>query len=177
MAQASIKMVGGGVIDNLNSMIEKGKSSKAFLARVAYPMYQARQMKRWITENASEGSHWKALNTNYKEWKRINYAGYPGNGEKMLIRTGALLGSVIGKELQGNPDETQVNEKGVTSFSGNLGSGKPKHFVMVTDTTLIVGTEVEYAKHVNSVRPMFTFKQEFYREIKEKYYKWFTKRD
>jgi hypothetical protein len=178
MAATGIKQVGKGVTQNLEAMVSRGKDSRAFFARVAYPMYQARQMKRWMTENASEGETWKPLNTKYAEWKRINFAGYPGNGEKTLIRTSRLIVGVIGRVLQGNPESIEQSAEGKFSEKGSMGmavSGRaPGHFVLIDERSMVVSTDVPYSKFVCERRPFFDFNPQFKKDIKKRYAQWFT---
>lgn len=144
-------------------MIKRGRSAQAFLARVAYPMYQSRQMQRWITEGNSEGMPWSALDPKYRAWKRRQYAGFPGNGNRMLIRTGLLAESVIGRKFEGQ----------LVSPDSEASPGKAAfHRVLITNQSMYIQTEVEYAKYVNEKRKMFVFKKDFAQSIKTQYAQW-----
>lgn len=80
-----------------------------------------------MTENASEGGAWQALNPKYVARKLKKFVDYPGGGRKMLIATNRLVNSVTGDQ-------------------------KTEHYKLVTNTTLEVGTLVPYAKYVNDKR-------------------------
>ena len=166
------------VRQKLDAMITRGSSNEAFFIRVAYPLYQARQMRRWITENASEGQKWAPLNEKYKEWKRRHFAGYAGNGEKMLIATGKLASSVIGRELKGDIDKVEIvfNDEGKPKrITTNLsGGGMKHHFAAVTNKQLHVWTDVEYAATVNRTRPIWKFGEDFNKRLRAAYKGWFT---
>lgn len=163
-----IQVVSSKIVKNLDEIVARGRSSRAFLARVAYPMYQARQMKRWMTEGSSEDEQWAPLNKKYAEWKRINFAGYPGNGLKMLIRTGRLAEGVIGRKMTGDV---------VSPESQAEPSRAAGHFVMITNTQLVVATEVEYAKYVSAKRKLWVFKPDFRKDIKKRLQKWLFRGD
>lgn len=165
--------------DKLDEMIKRGGSPEAFLTRVAYPLYMARQSKRWITEGASEGVKWAPLNAKYAEWKKRQFAGYPANGEKMLIATGRLAESVIGRQLKGDAESTEVvvndSGKSKTILKGSLGGGGIKdHKPMVTKSSLVVVSEVEYAKLVNLTRNIWKFNDDFFKRLRGAYKGWFT---
>ena len=107
---------------DVKEILKRAQDGRAFLTRVAYPMYQKWQLERWQTENKSEGSKWKSLNPAYAEYKKSRYGGgpkyvtpkqkgygrwvqagnwprYPGGGTKMMIATGELVNAVTGKKL------------------------------------------------------------------------------
>jgi hypothetical protein len=179
MASANIFTKKTEVRDKLDGMIKRGGSSESFLARVAYPLYQARQSKRWITEGASEGVKWAPLNAKYADWKRRQFAGFPANGEKMLIATGRLAESVIGRQLKGDAESTEivVDDKGKSKMvlSGSLGGGGMKdHKVLVTKRSLVVESLVEYSSQVNAKRPIWKFNDDFFKRLRAAYKGWFT---
>jgi hypothetical protein len=153
--------------ENLQKMVERGRSAQAFLTRVAYPMYQARQMRRWMTQNSSEGDQWIPLSKKYAEWKRINYAGWPGNGMRMLIRTGRLAESVIGRKITGQEVSEESSKAGPQRAAG--------HNVMISNTEMTIMSDVDYAKYVAEKRVTFTFKPDFAASIKRKYTTWFMR--
>lgn len=165
--KATIKTVNNQALKNLEGMIERGRSSQAFLARVAYPLYQARQMKKFMTEGASEGTPWKELKPKYADWKRINFAGWPGHGMKMLIRTGELAEGVIGRKLAGDV----VSDASTAAGPGHAAG----HFVMITDKSLTVATSVPYAKYVSARRPLFNFNEDFAQQLRSRYKAWVIK--
>ena len=128
----------------LNALIDRGKSMQSFLDRNIYRIYQNAQRTRWMTENASEGGasdKWAKLNDLYAERKKKVYASYEGGGEKMLIAPGALFKAVIGP-----------------------GNGQLK---VVTNTSMIISTNIEYAKHVDYARSFSTWGPDFRAKIKK----------
>ena len=177
MASANIFTKKTEVRDKLDGMIKRGGSVESFLTRVAYPLYMARQQKRWMTEGASENVKWEPLNAKYALWKTTRFANYAGNGTKMLIATGRLAESVIGRQLKSGMDtkEITVDDAGkkkvvVTSIA----NGIKDHDVMVTKRSLVVKSLVEYSSLVNAKRPIWKFNEDFYKRLRAAYKGWFT---
>jgi hypothetical protein len=139
--KAKIKKTQDGIEKNLNALIERSSSLRAFLQFYVYPKYQSLQRSRWMTEGASQGKPWPSLNAKYAEWKKKKYAKYEGQGQRMLVATGHLYKSVIGP-----------------------GSG---HYKKIDDKSITVGTSVEYAKYVAAKRSIFIFKKQDMDEIKQ----------
>ena len=157
-----ITLVKNGIADRLKAMLSNAQSSQA-TARV-YPIYQALQTQRFMTENASEGEQWKPLEAYYAKYKQRRYGGaritrgkrkgddwgtWPGKGTKMLIGTSTLAGAAIGP---GAPFEGTQNHRALFSpymmqisleQSGENAEGKP--FV--------------YPQYVAKVRPFMGFSQ------------------
>lgn len=127
-------------LKNLRSIVKQGKNSRTFLQMKAYPIYIKAQMKRWMSENTSQGSQWKALDPRYAARKKKDWWGWEGNGTKMMIASGRLYKSVIG-----------------------AGAG---HYKMITDKEMIVGTDVEYAKYAGAIRPIVEFNKAFIAKLK-----------
>lgn len=123
-----------GIEKKLDSMVNRAKSIKSYFAKVAYPRYQKAQIQRWQTENESEGERWTPLNPFYKSIKPFRFAGYDYGGTKMLIATGELLKSVVGK-------------------------GNSMHQAIFTNTEMVISTSVPYAGYVAYVRPFMEFSQ------------------
>lgn len=163
MANASIVSTKKGIQKKLDAMIKKSKSPESFLVKVAYPMYISRQSKRWMTENESEGARWAPLSEKYAKWKKLNFVGYPGHGEKLLIRTGRLAEAVIGRKLKGDV---------ISEESARSGDAPANHHVMITNKTLHVYTDLKYAQHVNKMRNFFNFNADFRKRIKAAYGAW-----
>lgn len=90
-----IKITRNDLEKRINDILTRGKSSQGALARI-YPLYQSLQTQRFMTQNASEGQPWPALNSQYAQYKLKKYGRYPGSGSKMLIGTSTLAGAVIG---------------------------------------------------------------------------------
>ena len=144
-----IKKVADSVSARLGDMISRGRNARGFLQEIAYPDYLTAQRKRFITENESQGDKWKSLSPGYKEWKRINYAGWVGGGQKTGIRTGRLYSGILGKSF-----------------------GTKDHRKAILDTSMIVGVATPYARYVDEVRPLMSFKKEFIEGLKNKYAKY-----
>jgi hypothetical protein len=163
--QASIFVTKNKMREQLDAMITRARSPEAFLTRVAYPMYVVRQSKRWMSEGASEGAKWAPLNEKYAKWKELNFAGYPGHGKKILIRTGLLAEAVIGRKLKGD----------VVSDAANASPDKPAHhFVAITKKQLHVYTDLEYAKYVDQSRSIWRFGDDFKKRLRALYKSWFA---
>ena len=128
-------------LKQLRLLVKNGKNSRSFLQLKAYPAYIGAQMKRWMTENQSQGTQWKPLNPDYAWWKKTRFAFAIGHGTKMMIRTGKLYQSVIG-----------------------AGEG---HFKMITDKEMIVGTDVPYAKYAGAQRTIMSFDKRFIQKLKK----------
>jgi hypothetical protein len=180
MASASLISTKQDIRKKLDEMLERARprSTKDFLTHCAYPMYMVRQMRRWMTEGSSEGVTWAPLSHKYAEWKLINMAGMPGHGAKMLIATGKLFESVVGRELKREPSEISYTDAGgqeKISLTGGIGdSGLPHHFVKVTESSLTVSTDLEYAKDVNAARKIWFFKDDFKKRLKAMHKGWFA---
>src|SRR5579872_4974281 len=101
MARARWVRTSDGVERQLDAMVNRTKQLPAYLQRVVYPQYQKAQIARWQSENASEGNPWPALNDEYAKWKRRKFAGYDGGGNVMMIRTGDLSQSAMGRKKDG----------------------------------------------------------------------------
>jgi len=123
MSTISLKTIEKGITDRLNGMLAREKAMQSFLNKNIVELYRNVQRARWMTENSTEGQTWTALNPNYKKWKLVRFAQFEGGGQLMLIATGKLYKSVIGP-----------------------GAGFRK---VVTPRSLIISTNVDYAKHVD----------------------------
>lgn len=154
------------ITERLNLIIKKGKDPRAFLSRVAYPLYQSHQMKRWMTEGESEGETWPRINKEYELYKKKKFSSYPGSGTKMLIARGNLFESVVGKHL----GDSDPKEGSMSSIGGIKG-----HNVVFADKSMTISTELQFAKYVNETRKMFKFRDQFRKEIRNKYANWIMK--
>ena len=141
--QANLSVVEGQALKNLRAMIARGKSSRTFLQKHAYPTYIKAQMKRFSSENSSQGQQWAPLNPKYAAYKLNKYASATGGGRKIMIATGKLYKSIIG-----------------------AGDG---HFKVITDKEMIVGTSIPYATFPARTRSIMKFNPDFIRMIKEKW--------
>lgn len=134
MAEASLKKTYDKITEKLDRMIDRAKSTQAYFARIAYPMYQRAQIERWQTENMSQGDRWKPLKPGYAKYKLRKYAGMDYGGSKILIATGKLLKSVVGP-----------------------GQG---HVAVFKNQFMEIGTLVDYAPDVAEERPFMKFGRE-----------------
>lgn len=130
--------------------MNKAIHPEAFLVRVAYPMYQKFQRKRWMTRNVSEGMQWKPNALRYSEWKKIKYASFPGGGTKVMIATGRLFQSIIGPS--------------------------PDHRRIIRGTKMIIGTSVEYASYAGDIRPFFPLSDKSRNTIVREFKKWISQK-
>jgi hypothetical protein len=177
MATANLFSAKKEIRNKLDEMITRSRSTQSFLAHCAYPMYIARQSKRWMSEGESEGAKWAPLSEQYKKWKKLNLVGMPGNGTKLLIATGKLFEGVTGRELKKEPNEVSYLEAGgktKPALTGGIGGGgMPHHFAKITGSKLTVYTDVEYASDVNKARKIWFFKDDFKKRLKAMYLGWF----
>lgn len=121
-----LKKVQDGIQRNLKGLVQRERALRAYLNTTVYRQYQNAQLKRWMTEGASEGRQWAPLSRKYAVYKRLRYGGgprftwvggsgegrpwvragnwptYPGAGTKMLIATGRLVSGVIGPMKNGS---------------------------------------------------------------------------
>jgi len=137
---ASLTTVSDGITRMLKGMRQREKALQSHLNRNVLEQYRAIQRRRWMTENASEGQPWLALNPGYALRKKRQFAAYPGAGTKKLIATNKLFKSVIGP-----------------------GEGFRK---IVTPRSLLLSTTVEYAPHVNEVRSFTEYSRQSIAEIR-----------
>lgn len=93
---AGLKPIGDGIGEQIKKYLDRARLIDGYINRVIYPTYRRRQMKRYQTENASEGTRWAPLNPSYAKRKLTKFASYPGQGRKMMIATGRMKDSVIG---------------------------------------------------------------------------------
>ena len=152
----------------LAKMVKAASDPRAFLTRVAYPEYQNAQRQRWMTEGASQGSRWKPLNKQYRDYKLKRYGGgpkyqwiggqgqgrpwqpagnwpsYPGKGTKMMIATNTLFSSVTG-------------------------DSKKNHRRVIDNRSMQIFTTVEYAETADKARPFTIFKSSFNKNLQKQY--------
>lgn len=129
---AKIKKIEDGVTAKLDELSGRVKGLSGYLNTVVYKQYQDAQVKRWETENASEGRRWDPLTPLYLQRKEVKYAGFPYAGRRIGIATGALIQSVVGSDQR-------------------------YHRKIVTPNQLIIGTRIKYASHFAEKRPIFQF--------------------
>ena len=128
---ANLSTVKDGINQYLRGVRQRRSALQGYLNRNVLEQYRNAQRKRWMTENASEGTVWTRLNPGYASRKKKQFAAYEGRGTKMLIATNKLFKSVIGP-----------------------GNGFRK---VTTPKTLTLSTSVEYAKHVDEARSFTGF--------------------
>lgn len=139
---AKITLTNDGITRQLQGYINRANALEGYLNRVVVEQYRNIQRSRWMTENASEGDRWEALNPSYAARKRKAYARYEGSGTKMLIATGKLFKAVIGP-----------------------GAGFRK---ITTPRSLTISVSgVDYAEYVDEARTFTTYSDKSVREIRE----------
>ena len=135
MATGGISTIENGVKQNLEGMVQRGKSVSAYLSRVVWPKYQKAQNERWQTENSSQGDHWVPLNVQYARYKKKKFASYEGGGNKMMIATGKLS-------------------------KGARGVDAGYFYKIISDSSFVIGmnlSSVPYAGYAGDARPYMEF--------------------
>jgi hypothetical protein len=122
-------------------MLDPQKNIRVFFKKVTFYQYQEAQLKRWQTENKSEGERWKPLNKEYEKYKRVKYAAYRGAGKAMLVATGNLIDSTIKYPF------VVVDNKSI-KISPNIGAAP-------------------YAKYVNETRNFMSFGEKTIERMKK----------
>lgn len=139
---ASLVELNTQISKRLDEIVKRGRDPAAFMERVVYPLYIKGQMKRWMSEGASDGmgslERWAPLNAKYKASKLRRFASAPGGGTKMLIASGRLYQAATG------------------------GSGIIK---LVTGSSITIAVDVPYAKYVNARRNFWKFSSEFEKDL------------
>lgn len=148
MASVNFKTTEDGISIELDKIVQRGRSMAAFLNRYIYPSYQMVQIKRWESENATEGSRWKPLEPNYARRKRKRFAAYPGAGRAIMVATGKL------------------------AFSAQ---GRKNGLKIVTDNSMTVGIdvgEVPYAIYPGKDRPFMVFSRKTLQDWSDRIYRY-----
>lgn len=177
---AGIKKTSDGITPKLQALLLRAGNSSGALAR-AYPLYQKLQTERFMTENASEGSPWPALNPVYSKYKPKRY----GGGIRHKWVGGQGVGGT-GFDKEGRPRPWEENGTwnsypgggtkmllGTTQLAGAvIGPGAPffgteQHRAMFTDSTMTIlvsesgtnpdGQKFDYAHLVAEKRPFMMF--------------------
>lgn len=131
---------------SLNKKIANAKNPATFLRSTAFPMWQAFQRKRWMTENTSEGRKWERLDPKYAKRKAIKFASYPGAGRKIMYASGRLFGGVIGETTE--------------------------HRRVIRGSRMTLSTTVPYAKYPNEQRPYTPLSDKSLNKINKAYRDW-----
>lgn len=139
----TIKKLSSQIEDNLTQMVQRSDNAAFVLQRIILPQYIQAQADRWMSEGASQGFQWKALNAAYKSRKKVRFASYPGSGTKMMIATSDLVDAV----LQRN------------NYSLKMISGKK----------MTISTSLDYAKHVDDARTFTKFSPEWKQALADNY--------
>lgn len=163
-----IKKVQDTLQDRLKEMMNRAKSTQGAGARL-FALYQQLQIKRFMTENQSEGARWTPLNSTYAKYKVKRYGGgtrrggkgswgsWPGGGRKMLIGTSTLAGAVIGRgaPFEGTDKNVQIYKPYSLQISVQTGG------------TNAEGKPFDYAETVAQKRPFMSFSTESINQMKE----------
>ncbi|OPZ24622.1 MAG: hypothetical protein BWZ03_00097 [bacterium ADurb.BinA186] len=135
MAKTGFKRLINEVTTRQEAMTTVEASSVTFFRRNLYPLYQIKMERRWISQNASEGSTWQDISSQWRKTKiklrNKDSAKYPG-GEKVMVFTSNLFKSVVGRDR---------------SF----------HRLTITPKKMTVATTIPYAEFVNEKRPFTGF--------------------
>lgn len=100
MSSGGLQKTSDGITQSLLAMLDRGRSAGAYLDRVVWPKYQAAQIQRWETENASQGDTWKQLNPDYEKKKKVKFAAYPGAGQVKMVATSRLAQGAQGRNTE-----------------------------------------------------------------------------
>lgn len=131
--KASFEKTEDKVTKKLEGLLDRSKSLSSYLNRNFYQQYKNLQRNRWMTENASEGQQWEPVTPEYAQYKIKKYSGYPGGGQKLMIRTGVLAAAA----------------------QGDYGS-----FKLTEERSITVGIDdsiIPYAKYAAKKRPFMKF--------------------
>jgi len=139
MARATWTKVKNDVDTRLKEMVQRGRSSRAYIARVIFPRYQEYQLLRWQSEDQFS---WHPLNERYRLYKLRKYYNYMGRGSKMMIATGELLQSVLVKP-------------------GHKGR------VLFQERSMEISIDLPYAKFANEKRNFTKFSPLFIGQLKQ----------
>ena len=177
MAKTGIRMVNRGAHDLINSIESNVKDYRELFTRVLYPMYQDAQRNRWMTENSSEGSKWKAITPSYAAYKLRRY----GGGIKYKWVGGRGTQETRWFDKKGNRRPWQESGtwpsypgagKLLMIATGDLqksviGPGKG-HRKLITPRSMSIFTTIPYAADANKARPFMTFSPAFKAKMKQK---------
>jgi hypothetical protein len=150
--RVSIARIEKGVTRRMDEMLARAKASEQFFTRVIKKAYLNTQQSRWKTENAfpfCAGGEWTALDSKYAERKKRDFAGFPGQGRLMMIATGRLYDSIMGK----SKDYREI----------------------VTNRSIAWATTVPYAKYANEARTFSAFSKDFYGNLGKFYSEYVAK--
>lgn len=150
------------VEDRFQNILKASDYFSAWANSKFLALYSNKQNQRWMTEGASEGANWRALNSSYAARKKIIYKDSPGSGTKMLIGTARLIGSLT-------PPNYRLFEK----------SGETERFRKLVEKNKItisiaVDSETEYFKYVDEKRPYTKFSDKTKQEIIKSYKKYLS---
>jgi hypothetical protein len=98
MAKANIFVKFDAFDAKMQKIMSRARDLSSYFDTVVFRQYQNAQKKRFMTENASEGAPWAALNSKYAVGKLKMYKRFPGGGRRMLIATNALSNAVTGSD-------------------------------------------------------------------------------
>jgi hypothetical protein len=154
MPSVKFSTISNSVTKALEDMVEKAHLAPAYLSRVVYQTYLNAQKERWSTYNKGpnfSGGVWPELkNAADRAYKAVKYAAYPGNGTRVLVRTGKLYNSIV--------DRTDRN-----------------HEMVIFGSKMTVNTLVNYAPYLDQGTPKMVkrvfseFSDSFYQKIVEDY--------
>lgn len=127
---AKLKVLMGGITQDLSKILDRERLGAGYANRVIYKIYKNRQRTRFQTENESEGEKWKPLDADYEKKKRIKFAEFDGKGQNIMVATGRLKAAVTGDR------------------------SKKEHRKIVLDKKLQVNWTTPYAEYTEDVRPV-----------------------
>lgn len=126
--KVSIKTINRGIEKQLKGYLDRSRSVESYLKRVTTQQVANIQMKRFMTQNTSEGIAWEELRSQrYIAWKKVHF-GATDTGKPILIASKTLFKSL-----------TDPND-------GNF-------LAVTTPRSLVISTRVPYAKRHNDGDP------------------------
>lgn len=143
---ATFTQKSNGIKKNLEGKLTRARTVQSYLNTVVVRQYIQAQIKRWQTENASEGSAWAQLSPKYLAWKKKKFANSPGGGNAILYATGKLANAAM------------------------LRDGGTNSYKIVTSTGIEIGISddsLKYAKWVAQKRPFMQFSRATIAEMRK----------
>lgn len=145
MAYAGISTLEDGIQQRLRGMLSRTDTIQSYLNRNLLRQFQQAQMKRWMTENDSEGGKWKPLTPKYAKYKRRKFSSAPGGGNALMVATGRLA-------------------------SGAQARDSSYFYKIVTNSSFTLGINLSalpYAAYPGRTRPYMQFSKETLRQFKQ----------
>ncbi len=132
---ARITQLEQGIRFRLDGMVQRGKSTSAYLNRNLLEQFKNAQRERFQTENSSQQGKWEPLDARYLKRRMRKF---PASGKAILVRTQRMA-------------------------KGAQGLDSSYYYKTVSDNSFVFGINLgalPYAKYPGMVRPFMSFKKE-----------------